>query len=399
MALTDIADQKTPGRPVEVTLGAELGLPSANEEILLFGHMKESGAGSGTAAVNTVVLISNVADPVAGKTEADTKFGAGTELAKMVLAAIKANYLIGGATFPPIKCVPLAAADTAFGSSDAALTAAGRVKAEFIVSPYTGTDATLRGKIKDLAAAMSGAQRVENNQYGTVGVVANFAVTDPTALPAPDTQYLMAVWLRDTGTNPYSLGELAAAAAAIKAACNVPFKNSDNVTIGGVTAPAASADWITVGAGLESEAALAKGWCPLRVKSNGEVAIVRAVTTRITTDGTVAATAYYDVEDFMVLYYWRKTLYTRLNQPDLKNVKASIQTAQLIKGEVLRLAAAFEDQGMFQAVAQLGKQFIVQRSASDRHRFDIFTPVNVVPGLHVVASNVQAGTQFDVLSI
>ena len=49
MALTSIADQKTPGRPIEITFAAETGLPSANQEILIFGHMVEAGAASGDA--------------------------------------------------------------------------------------------------------------------------------------------------------------------------------------------------------------------------------------------------------------------------------------------------------------------------------------------------------------
>ena len=70
-----------------------------------------------------------------------------------------------------------------------------------------------------------------------------------------------------------------------------------------------------------------------------------------------------------------------------------------MKSEAIRLANLFEDQEMFQAVAQLSKQFVVERSTSDRHRFDVLTPVNVIPGLHVIATNIEAGTQFDALSI
>ncbi|NJM94448.1 MAG: hypothetical protein HC842_07135 [Cytophagales bacterium] len=316
----------------------------------------------------------------------------------MVIAAIKANA--GGGTFPVLKCIALDSAETGFGT---ALTVAKQTKHEFIVSPYDGQDSTLRTEVKDHAQTVSGAQRVENNQFGTIGVVFNRSVTDPSTLDAPDTQYLTAIWMRDTGTGPdapaYSIGEMAAASAARIAAGAIPFNPLDNVTIGGVAAPALLSDYITVGAGLESESCLNRGWTPLRVKPNGEVSFVRTTTTRITTDGVVAATSYYDVQDFQVLYFWRKTVFTRLNQPDLKQVKASQGTASLIKGELLRLAQAFEDQNMFQAVSRLAPQFVVERSASDRHRFDVKTPVNVIPGLHVVAVNVVATTEFDSFSI
>lgn len=403
MALTSIGNQKTPGRPIEITFGTDTGIPSALQELLLIGHKTTDNiAGSGTAAINTVVNLDNSADPAAGFLEAQGLFGAASELAKMVKAAILANA--GGSTFPNIKCLPLAVGDTGFGSSDAALTAAQKTKAEFIVSPYDGNSATNRDKLKSHCLLVSGAQRVENGQNGTIGVAANIGAATTGALLAADTEFLSTVWLRDGGSlgaNVYSLGEIAAASAAVMAGNGVPFNPLDDKTLGSVPAPAAAADWISVGAGLESEGALAKGWTPLYVKPNGEVAFVRTVTTRITVDadGVTEVGSYYDVQDFQVLYYWRKTLFTRFSGVDFKRRKASGQTANDVLSEMIRLAQLFEDQNMFQAVSKLAKQFKVERSASDRHRFDYKTPVNVIPGLHVLAGNIEATTQFDTLSI
>lgn len=396
MSLTSLADRKTPGRPIEITFAPETGLPTASQEVLLIGH-RGAGAASGTATAYSVVTLSNSGDSVAAKAEAEGKYGVGSELAKMVVAAVLANE--GASSVPPMKCCVLNNADTGFGASDIALTNIKRVKAEFVVSPYDANDATTRGKLKDAVLAMSGAERVENNQYGTFGVAFNRSVTDPASLPSPDSQYLFLVWMPDTGSPTYSVPEMAAAAAAKKASKPIPFNPDDNEVLLGVAAPAASGDWITVGLGLQSETALGLGWTPLRVKSNGDVAFVRTVTSRITVDGVVTAGAYYDVQDFQVLYFFRKTVFSRLNQADLKQVKASIETAKLIKGEVIRLAQLFEDQGMFQAVGKLAAQFVVERSLTDRHRFDMKIPVNVVPGLHVVASNIAAGTQFDSFSV
>ena len=131
------------------------------------------------------------------------------------------------------------------------------------------------------------------------------------------------------------------------------------------------------------------------------MAFVRTVTGRLSADGSGSpvVTAYYDVQDFQVLYFWRKTVYTRLSQPDFKRRKASATTAREILAELIRLAREFENQNMFQAVSQLSKQFQVERSSSDRHRFDVKTPVNVIPGLHVIATNIEATTEFDELSI
>lgn len=396
MSLTSIGPQKTPGRPVEITFAAETGIPSDAQEVVIIGH---KDAVSGSVAAYTLSVITNSGDLTAASSEVASKFGEGSELAKMILAAIRAN--LGGSTYPQIKAIALASSDTGFGSTDQALTELKKFKAEFVVSPYNGQDATLRNKLKDACQEMSGAQRVHNNQFGSVGVVFNRSVSDPSTLTKFDSQFIEAVWLYDSGTPAYSIGEMAAAVAGKMAANLSPFNPLDDVTIGGIGAPANMSEWPTIGASLQSESCLNQGWTPLRVKPNGEVAFVRTVTGRISADGsgTPVVTAYYDVQDFQQLYFFRKTVYTRFSQPDFKQRKASAGTAKEIKAEVIRLAKIFEDQGMFQNVDKLAPLFKVERSVSDRHRFDVFVPVNVVPGLHVIASNLQATTQFDSISI
>lgn len=398
MSLTSIGQQKTPGRPIEITFAAETGLPSDSQEVLLIGHVAVTYPASG---LNKVITINNSADRLAASGECVAKgFGAGSELTKMVLAAIKANE--GGSQSPQLKVVPLGSAVTDFGTLDAALEAVKDVKAEFVVSPYPSTNTVLGDKLKAAMAFMSGAQRVHNNQFGSVGLMAAIAVDDPSTLHKYDSQFILAPYLRDmSGSYTYLVGELAAACAARIAASVIPFNPQDDITIVGVPAPVNMEDNLTIGAGLESESALNQGHCPLKVKPNGEVAFVRTVTARLSADGsgTPVVGAYYDMQDFMVLYFWRKTLFTRFSAPDMKQRKASQKTADDILGEMLRLATAFQDQEMFQAVDKLAKQFVVERNASDRHRFDYITPVNVIPGLHVIAGNIQATTEFDVLTI
>lgn len=411
MALTSIGFQKTPGRPVEITFAAQGGLPNPNQTLALIGRMGPtsgaavSGAASGTATPYAPSVISNVADAVAGANEANAKFGAGSELAKMVIAAIRANADEGNSNFPQITCVPLQQTDVDFGTPNVAGIAAGLAacdlfEAEFVISPFDGNNQTLTNQLITQAKSMSGPARVENGQYGSIAVAANNAVTDPSTLIKYDTQYFSGAWLRDTSARTDSLGDQAAKYAAILGGNLVPFNPVDNTVIGDYDAPAKKTDWITVGAGLESESCLNRGWSPLRVLPTGEVAINRSVTSRLTTgDGTTAVSAYYDVQDFQVLYFFRKAVKARFSQPDFTNVKASSQEASLARSEVIRLASAFEDNGMFQNVAGLSPKIVVQRNASDRSRFDVFIPVNVVPGLHVIATNIQATTEGDVFTV
>lgn len=392
--LTSIGQQKTPGRPTEITFDVETGLPSDQQQLLLIGH-----AASGATGVNTVIVISNVGDSALAKTEAEAKFGVGSELSKMVVAAVEANE--GGSTFPSISCVPLASNDTTIAADAQTAIKNSRSGICFLVFPYDmNVDTAQRDILKTLAQTMSGAQRVENQQFGTFGVGANFNEVDPADLDAFDTQFLIGIYKYDAAPAK-SLGETAARAAATMASNGIPFNPLDDVTVVGEAAPTDTGDWLTVGAGLESETVLNKGWTPLWVKPNGEVAFVRTVTGRLSADGSGSpvVTAYYDVQDFQQLYLWRKTIYTRFSQPDFKRRKASEGAAVDIKAEAIRLASTFEDQGMFQAVSKLAKKFKVERNTSDRHRFDLLTPVNVIPGLHVIATNIQATTEFDVVTV
>lgn len=396
MALTSIGDARTPARPIEVTFGADTGQPSANQPLVLVGHMSSTGTNTAYQAQ----VINNSGDPVAGFNEATGYFGQGSELAAMVKAAILANA--GGSNFPGITCVPLASSDTVtFGAADVALTNAGKIPAAILVSPYDGVSGTLALKVLNTAKAMSGAANVANNQFGTAGLVFNKSVTDPSTLPTYDSQYMISCWMRDTGVsaqaNAYSLGEMAAAAAAVMCGNAIPFNPLDNAPVNSLPAPAKHSDWITVGDNAESESALGKGWTPIRVLQNGVPAFVRTITSRLSVDGSGApvVTSYYDFQDFQVLYYWRKTLFTRFSQVDFTQVKASASTATRLMSEMVRLAQAFEDQEMFQAVAQLAKLFQVQRDVSDRSTFEFKTPVNVVPGLHRIKGNIQATTEFD----
>lgn len=402
--ITSIGDARTPNSPVETTFAADTGQPVANHAILLFGHKAALG---GTVAAYTPQQISNAGDPAAALTEGRGYFGGGLgvtgdcELVKMIVAAINAN--IGGdneGNMPPIWCMPLASTDTAFGTSDVALTNALNIPAEFLASCYDAISAgglsSLATKIKTQAATMSAPTRTANNQFGSFGVVFNRSVVDPSTLPTPDSQYLVAVWERDTGSPAYSIGESAAACAAVMAANPAPYNPLDDVAIGDLPAPAAMTDWISVGDAAESETALLKGWTPIYVQPNGEPAFVRTVTTRISADGsgTPIVTSYYDVQDFMVLYFFRQTVFTRFKQPDFKK-KNSAAVIRRAKGELIRMAKLFEDQEMFQAVDQLAKQFVVQRTTTDRHGFECLVPSNVVPGLHRKKTNIQATTEFD----
>src|SRR5258708_4958210 len=139
MSLTGLQDRKTPSDPIDLTFEPETGLVSDLQVLALVGHRGDAAASGSSGIANyEVVGMSNVADIPAASAEAETKFGAGSELAKMVIAAVRANVEGTGKAFPPIKCVPLAFSDDRFGAADVALTNLERTRAEIIVCPYDG---------------------------------------------------------------------------------------------------------------------------------------------------------------------------------------------------------------------------------------------------------------------
>lgn len=397
MGLTNIADRLTPSTPIEITFGQQ-PLATGRKTATLIGHRAASG---GTGTTYNAYDVVNVGDPAAAKAEVDGLAGSGSELGKMAEAFVKANSVPGRSAFPPFRVVLLANSDTGYGTSDEALTTIKPLRSDLIVSPYEVTAVTLnRTKLTDLCALISGPDRDANGQFGTTAVMASI-VTSSTALAlAADNVYLTVPYLQDTSvTVSQAAAIVAAGVAGVMLGSQFPYLPLMDQWVGGLLPPAKKSDYILSGPTELSELALVAGLAPLKVDAAGRVRMIRSRLTRTTIDGSTPATAYFDWQDLVTLYDFRELVYNRLQQPDLKPKKASIQTAKLVKDEILRIAFAFEDAEAFQSVKALSPQFIVQPSTSSRGRFDFKIPVNVVPGLQVIAGNIEATTQFDAFTV
>lgn len=403
---TTIGTQKTPANPVDVLLGPQQGLPNAQNTLILIGAMGPTGgpsgggSASGTSLPYNVITINNVGSVSAASGECVTKFGNNSVLTNMVLAAVAANA--SASSFPPIKAIPLPQGASNFGTTNQALTALDNQQCSYVATQFDGsTDTANRTALLTEVQAMSGAQRTSNAQYGTTAIMANTSNATPSSLPQTNSQFFMGVYMYDSsGANPYNVGQIAAASAAVLAANPRPYNGLDSVAVPGITAPSNIADWISVGGGATSEVVLNQGWTPLRVLPNGTVAFVRTVSGRtFLSDGVTPVTSYIDQQDFQVLYDFRATVATRFAQPDFQNQKASQGAAKRAKGEVIKMMQTFQDLGMFQAVSQLAPLVQVQTNTSQRGRFDVYIPVNVVPNLHEIATDIVAGTLFDSFTV
>jgi hypothetical protein len=197
-----------------------------------------------------------------------------------------------------------------------------------------------------------------------------------------------------------SAAVVAAAHAGAMMASAFPYNPLQGVQIGGLIPAQKTSDTIVVDPNGASEAALVAGLSPLRPLPGGGVGFIRTRTTyNLLTDGVTAATAYFDWQDLVVMNDFREDCYQITQLPPFNNnpggTKASATIAAKLKDEILREAQSYEDQGAFQAVKALAPQFFVLPSTSSRGRFDFKIPINVIPGLYVIAGNIEATTLFD----
>lgn len=198
--------------------------------------------------------------------------------------------------------------------------------------------------------------------------------------------------------------ELAAACAGAMMSFGVPYVPLQGVEIGGLLPPTNQADWIDIDPNGISEAALISGLSPLYIQPGNKVGFIRTRTTLVLLpDGVTARRSYFDYQDIVVIYDFRESCYLISQNPPFNNnpggAKASRQLALQLKDVVLAKAFEFETAGMFQDVKRLSKQFVVAASTTSRGRFDFRIPVDVVPGLYVIAGNIQAVTQLGLFTV
>lgn len=184
---------------------------------------------------------------------------------------------------------------------------------------------------------------------------------------------------------------IAAAAAAGKLASVFPYTPRANVVLGGILAPKIQSDIIDWDPNGASEAALQAGLSPLTINPSGQVVFIRTRTTYTTTPASVSVTSYFDWQQIVMLYDFREVVYQIAQQPPFNNnpggTMASVDVAASFKDEVLREAYAFQAQGAFQNVKANASKFVVQVSSTGR--FDFYIPCEVIPGLMVIAGNIQ----------
>lgn len=371
----------------------QTGLVSANNTLVLIGRMAATGS---SATAGAPVPISNYGDYVAAQTEVDTLFGAGSELGKMVIAAIKGITYSDLETkaYAPIVCLPMASTDT-----DLATLLANNISLPmpYVATCFPASDATNTLALKTHLQTISGNDRGINGQFGSFGFVGcdeDTATASPYGTTAA-TQVLLFAWLRDTsGTKANATYQTASALAAVCASLSQPYLPLNGVRVGGLVAPAKASDFHTAGDAGSVALGLNAGLVPLTVSKDGSVCISRTVTSLQSVSGVVDS-AYYDMQDWQVLYLYRTNAYNMANSSTYKRAKASDKNLLSLKSELIKIAKDFELLEMFQHVDQLADQFTVTRPLDNRHAGVYACPVNVIPGFHNKGIGIDGTTAFD----
>lgn len=387
---------RVPGTKTSVGIKVS-GFRQSEKVVVLIGHASVAG---GTVNPGVVTTIENFGDPVNAAAECATYFGANSEIGEMVVAAINSVLYsdLPSKVFPKIKVVALAEDDddleTLLGSLQS-------LPMPHVASPFPITDATNLAALKLHLEAISGHNRGSNGQFGSVGYIASLdelATASPLSIAA-GTQFLAFPWLRDSSAaKANKVHEVAAAIAILMAANPVPYNPTDEVRAGKLKPPTNASDYHSVGDTGTVALGLDAGLMPLFVDDSGEVRISRAIVS-LRTNAEAIDDAYYDIQDWQIMYEYRFNCYIESKTEPFKNKKLSDQKLRDFKSAILKIAESFERQGMFQHVAKLADQFVAIREEGNRHAGIVKSPVNVVPGFHQKGIDITGTNEFDTITL
>lgn len=210
------------------------------------------------------------------------------------------------------------------------------------------------------------------------------------ALPAAANEASAPIGFQNSVSQPVEI--VAAIGAASMLANQFPYTPFQNIVAGGLIPPKIQSDLLAWDPAGDSEAFLQAGISPLCPTASGtSMAYVRVRTTYTTLPGNITATSYFDWIDIVKLYDFKEVVYQISQNPPFNNnpggTLASAVIAARFKDEVIREALEFEKQGAFQNVKQHAQEFVL--SVSSVGRFDCYIPEEIVPGLYIIAGNIQ----------
>lgn len=138
----------------------------------------------------------------------------------------------------------------------------------------------------------------------------------------------------------------------------------------------------------EQENALYNGVTPTEVGPDGQVQIVRAITTYVKDAQSVPDISLLDITTIRTLDYARKAWVDRISLRFPRSKKSARVKIQ-IREELLDVAYLLEDLEILENIKANESGFLVEDDLQDPNRVDCRIPADVVNGLHVVGMRID----------
>jgi phage tail sheath gpL-like len=185
---------------------------------------------------------------------------------------------------------------------------------------------------------------------------------------------------------PSAAFEIAAAMASVEASESDPARPLDTLELLGIGAPPSASRLSRT----EEESCLWNGVTPLEVGPDGNVQIVRAVSTYTLNAQGVADPSLLDITTIRSLDYIRVAARQRvaLRFPRVKiyaDTPTRAGTCKQIRSCLIDLLNSLQDLQIVQNVSQWQAAIVVQPDSQDVNRVDAQIPADIVNGLHVFA--------------
>jgi phage tail sheath gpL-like len=288
----------------------------------------------------------------------------------------------------------------------APLAALGSLAFEFIAHPYTGS-----GDLAESTAFMNNATgrwsysqmlfgHVFTVKRGGTGTGATAAATAATALlaigAALNDPHLTDFGFFDSPSwSPVIAGEVTGFADLSVNADNAPPPFQGGV-IQGMKAPPPASQFTFA----QIQALLSSGIACFTYGADGTVSICRAITTYQTDSSGTPDASYLDCETMFALASFVRFIRNRLQSKfaraklakDGTNFGAgssAIVTPNIARAEVIAAFDAMIDLGWVQDLAGFQAALVVEINPNDPTRLDMLIPANIIPGLHILASQTQ----------
>lgn len=222
-----------------------------------------------------------------------------------------------------------------------------------------------------------------NEQRGAIGVCAvTGAFADATTLAGEINEgRMLEAYLPGTYSAAF---EVAAAMAAVMASSTDPAMPLNTLELPGIAAPA-PADKLTQ---TEVESLLWNGVTPLRVDSQQNVAIVRAISTYTKNANGIADPSLLDITTIRSLDYVRQACRTVIGLR-FPRAKLTPDMPKKVRSALYATLKQLESNKIVENVDANAAGLIVEQDSQSVTQLDAKIPANVVPGLHVFAGRID----------